>query len=112
MPGDWENDEKRSYVLRAVRHALRETGAFAYGHVAEAWLARASSDPEVAKLRPMERMDRDEVVGLTVVFRDGAKLHRLFQILRDQDGAVRLGSEDLARDAEIGGTLMNLFGED
>jgi hypothetical protein len=85
----WANDEEKKTMLLWMKQYLKDEGSIAYCVVGEAWLATYSQ----VELRndfvmPSKSDRRIEVVIAVAADREGHKVMRAHEIIRNTDGAV------------------------
>jgi hypothetical protein len=112
-PDCFESPATKTKLCYAMGDMLKKVMAERYVFVSEVWHAKASVDPEVQKLAPAERSDRDEALMFVAVERDGKRMRLIRPILRGEDGKISgLGDgqpEVLDGDNDMTGRFANFF---
>lgn len=88
--GDFTDDQSKMQSVKLVRMIGVAMDAYAISLMTEAWVAHVDPgmDEAVKNLAPSERMDRKEIVMVTMSVRDKPTLFCARDILRDADGKV------------------------
>ena len=88
--GDFASYEAKMQSVSLVKIVAIAMDAYAISLMTEAWVATVDSkmDKAIANLAPADRMDRREIVMVTMSRRDAKPLFSAREIERDADGRV------------------------
>jgi hypothetical protein len=112
--GDFANYEAKMQSVNMVKIVAVAMDAYAVSLMTEAWVAHIdkNTDQAVKDLAPSERMDRKEIVMVTMSRRDAGPLFSAREIQRDADGKVTGLLADTAGDhTGFEGRMANLLPE-
>jgi hypothetical protein len=90
VPADFYDQDSKDRSVMVVRIIGVAMDAFAITLMTEAWVATVSdkTDEAIANLAPSDRMDRREVLMVTMSERDAKPRASVREILRSGDGAI------------------------
>ena len=112
--GDFASYEAKMQSVNMVKVIAVAMDAYAVSLITEAWVANIdkNTDKAVAELAPSDRMDRREVVMVTMSVRDKPTLFSAREIERDAEGKVVKLLADTAGDhTGFEGRMANLLPE-
>lgn len=109
----WGDADEKYAMVDMVRRYIRECHVDAYAFVTEAWLASVDmrTQPELAKVPPSERSQREDVLLIMSRTRDGETCSTKYPVHYHAEGMPTLGEpEDLTPEIQTG-YLANMFEE-
>jgi hypothetical protein len=110
----WGSDKEKHLAQLMVRLMLKRDKAVAYSFLSEGWLSRvAQKDVGKPRVRPINDPNRIEVVTLTASHREGGRMLKSWEMIRNRKGELvdlKLIDEfDDQGEDRIAGDMPSLF---
>lgn len=108
LPSLDEEDLSQIRLAANVAGILLEAEVDGYFVISEAWVAKSSADPEVAKLRPRQRSDRQEVLFVSAGLA-GRHTLRLYPMIRGADAKLTGFGDAETLSGNLHPMMLNLY---